>query len=145
MSSARHAAVSVQGTLVETPAGLARSVLQSFLERRFEALAALIHPDADIEAGFAVPGARFGAKSLLDGAWAAATSGAYQPAYDFVQTLGPATALVSVTIRYEIGQGLLSEREAAYLMTFKDGLLWRNRIFDSVEEALDAHRTGVAG
>jgi hypothetical protein len=139
VTSARQAAASTRAAPVETPAVLARQVLQAFLDQRFEALSGLLHPEADIEAGFAAPGARFGPKALLDGAWAAATTGAYRPEYEFVQTLDAETALVAVTIRYEIGQGLLSEREAAYLMTFKDGLLWRNRIFDSVDEALDAH------
>jgi hypothetical protein len=27
-------------------------------------------------------------------------------------------------------------------MTFRDGLLWRTRIFDSVDEALAAYRAG---
>jgi hypothetical protein len=44
-----------------------------------------------------------------------------------------------VLIRQEVGPGLHSERRAAYLMTFKDGLLFRNRIFDSIEDALEAH------
>jgi hypothetical protein len=143
MDGAREASASTRGASVETPAVLARHVLQAFLERRFDVLGAMLHPEADIEAGFAVPGARFGVKTLLDGAWAAATSGAYRPEYEFVQTLDSSTALVAVTIRYEIGRGLLSERDAAYLMTFRDGLLWRNRIFESVEEALDAHRAAV--
>jgi hypothetical protein len=43
-----------------TPAMLARDVLQSFLEQRSDKLEPLIHPDADLEAGFAVPHARFG-------------------------------------------------------------------------------------
>jgi hypothetical protein len=143
--SAREASASTRAAPVETPAVLARQVLQSFLDQRFETLAALLHPDADIEAGFAAPGARFGPKTLLDAAWAAATTGAYRPEYEFVQTLDADTALVAVTIRYEVGQGLLSEREAAYLMTFRDRLLWRNRIFDSVEEALDAHGAAYSG
>jgi hypothetical protein len=95
----------------QSPAALARAILQAFLESRFDALERLLHP-----------------------------SGAYQPEYEFAQTLDPSTALVAVSLRNEIGAGLYSERTGAYLMTFEDGLLLRNRIYDSVEEALEAHR-----
>jgi hypothetical protein len=126
-----------------TPAELARRILQLYLDQRVELLPALIHPEADLEAGFATPNARFGAEEALDAAWVAVSTGAYRPVYEVVETLDEHTALVGATIRYEIGEGLLSEREATYLMTFCDGLLWQTRIFDSVDEALAAHRAAA--
>jgi hypothetical protein len=141
-SAPRHDVLPPDERRTSTPAALAREVLQAFVERRFDVLPSLVHPEADLEAGFATPGARFDGRRVLDGAWAAASSGAYRPVYELVESLDDETALVSVTIRYEIGTDLFSEREAAYLMTFKDGLLSRNRIFDSVDEALAAHRAG---
>jgi hypothetical protein len=122
-----------------TPATLARTVLQTFLEQRWDTLPSLIHPDAEMEAGFSVPGARFDAKQMMDAAWAAATSGAYRPEYELALTLDDHTALVVARIRFQIGQDEFSERDAAYVMTFKDSLLWRTRIYDSVDEALAAN------
>ena len=101
---------------------------------------ALIHSEAELEAGFATPGARFDATGVMNAAWVAASTGAYQPEYELVESLDGETALVGVRIRYVIGEDLFSERDAAYLMRFKDGLLWRSRIFDSIDEALAAHR-----
>jgi hypothetical protein len=127
----------------ETPATAAeraRRILQLYLEGRVNLLPALIHPEADLEAGFATPNARFDADQVLDAAWVAVSSGAYRPQYEVVESLDHETALVGATIRYEIGEGLFSERDATYLMTFRDGLLLRTRIFDTVEEALAAHR-----
>ena len=125
------------------PAELARRILQLYLAKRVEVLPALIHPEADLEAGFATPHARFDAEQAVDAAWVAVSSGAYQPEYETAESLDDETALVGATIRYEVGEGLLSEREATYLMTFRDGLLWRTRIFDSVDEALAAHRAAA--
>jgi hypothetical protein len=134
----------VHGGASRSPAELARRILRLYLDQQLDLLPPLIHPEADLEAGFATPGARFGSDTVLDGAWAAATSGAYRPEYEVVESLDEHTALVGVTIRYVIGEGLFSEREATYLMTFRDGLLWRTRIFDSVEEALGARRAASA-
>jgi hypothetical protein len=128
-----------QGEAPASAAERARRILQLYLDERIDLLHALIHPEADLEAGFATPSARFAAENVLDAAWVAVSSGAYRPAYEVVESLDGDTALVGATIRYEIGEGLLSEREATYLMTFRDGLLWRTRIFDSVEEALAAY------
>jgi hypothetical protein len=128
---------------VGTPAELAREVLESFLAQRFERLRDLLHPDLDVEAGWAVSGAHFDKQATLDGSWVAATSGAYKPEYQFVQSLDADTALVAVHIRYEIGTDLFSERDVAYLMTFKGGLLIKNRIFDSIEDALEAHHSSA--
>jgi hypothetical protein len=125
-------------------AQLARRILRLYLDQRMELLPPLIHAEADLEAGFAAPAARFDADSALDAAWVAASSGAYRPEYELVESLDDHTALVGVTIRYEIGEGLLSERDATYLMTFRDGLLWRTRIFDSVDEALHAYRLAAS-
>jgi hypothetical protein len=131
------------GAVSVTPAVLARDVLQSFLEQRWDKIETLIHPDADLEAGFAVPGARFDKDRLLRSSWVAFTSGAYKPEYDLIQALDDSTALVAVRLRYEIGKDLFSKREAVYVMSFKDGLLWRNRIFDSMDDALTAHQADV--
>jgi hypothetical protein len=123
-----------------SPAMLARSVLDSFLEQQWNLLEDFLHPDADLEVGWAGPGSRLDKMHALDDAWAVGGRGVYQPEYEVVRSLDANTALVSVTIRHEVGPGLHSERSAAYLMTFKDGLLLRNRIFDSVEDAVEAHR-----
>ncbi len=123
-----------------TPAECARTILQLYLDQKMDRLPGLIHPEAELEAGFAAPGAQFDADGVLDAAWAAVSSGAYRPEYEVVESLDDDTALVGARIRYVIGEGLLSERAAAYLMTFRDGLLWRTRIFDSVDEALSAYR-----
>ena len=126
-----------------TPSRLARAVLQSFLEQRWNELDALTHPEADIETGFAVPGARFDKEQMLRSSWVASTSGAYKPEYDLIETLDENTALVAARLRYQIGKDLFSDREAVYVMSFKDGLFWRNRIFDSIDEALAAHHAGL--
>jgi hypothetical protein len=119
---------------------LARDVLHAFVEQRWDELPRLLHPDAELEAGFAAPGARFGRHEVLDAAWVAASSGAYRPEYQFVESLDERTALVAVRIRLQIGTDLCSERDAAYLMTFVDGLLMTTRVFDSTEIAVAAHR-----
>jgi hypothetical protein len=125
-----------------TPAALARDVIQSFLAQRWDRLETLLHPDAQLETGFSLPGARFAKKEVLDAGWVAAKSGAYKPEYQLVESLDDSTALVGVRLRYEIGKGLFSERDAAYLMRFDDGLLRETRVFESVEDAIDAHRQG---
>src|SRR6266511_2185915 len=123
-----------------SPAALACDVLQSFLEQRWERLELLLHPDADLETGFSVPGARFGKKEVLDAGWVAGTSGAYQPEYQLVESLDDRTALVAVTLRFQIARDLFSERDAAFLMMFDDGLLRETRVFDSIDEAFGVHR-----
>jgi hypothetical protein len=135
-------ATGVHHELRPSPAELSRRILQLYLAKRVDLLPELIHPDADLEAGFAAPPTRFDAEHVLDAAWVAISTGAYRPVYEVVEALDDETALVGATIRYEIGEGLLSEREATYLMTFRDGLLSRTRIFDSVDEALAAYRAG---
>ena len=124
-----------------SPAERARRILHLYLEQQIAMLPPLIHPEAQLEAGFGAPGATFDSKSVLDAAWVAASTGAYRPTYELVESLDEDTALVGVRIRYEIGEGLFSDREAAYLMVFRDGLLWSNRVFDSIEEAIESHRT----
>jgi hypothetical protein len=42
----------------------------------------------------------------------------------------------------KMSPGLFSERDAAYLMRFDDGLLRETRVFESVEDAIDVHRQG---
>jgi hypothetical protein len=123
-----------------TSAALARDVIQCFLEQRWDRLETLLHPDAQLETGFSVPGARFAKKEVLDAGWVAAKSGAFQPEYQLVESLDKSTALVGVRLRFEIGKGLFSERDAAYLMRFQDGLLVETRVFESVEAALAAHQ-----
>ena len=128
------------GTDDTTPSTLARSILQTFLAQRWHTLQDLVHPDAQLETGYSVPGTRFDAQRFVDSAWAAGTSGAYKPEFELVLTLDDHTALVVAKIRFEIGKDDFTERDAAYLMTFKDSLLWRNLVFDSVDEALTAYR-----
>jgi hypothetical protein len=125
----------------KSPAELAGTILRLYLDQRVHELRPLLHPEADLEAGFAAPGTRLSADATIDAAWVAMSSGAYRPEYACVETLDSATALVGAKIRYEIGEGLFSERDAAMVMTFKDGLLWRTRIYDSIDEALEAHET----
>jgi hypothetical protein len=125
------------------PAALAREVIDCFLEQRWDRLAELLHPGAQLETGFSVPGARFGKKEVLAAAWVTATTGAFQPEYQAIESLDERTALVGVFLRYEIGTDLYSEREAAYLMTFEDGLLLDTCIHDSIDDALAAHRARV--
>ena len=134
-------AADAEGT---SPAALARNVLDTFLAQRWHTLQDLIHPDADVEAGFSFRGTHFDAKQVLEAAWAAGTSGTYRPEYDLIVTLDDKTALVTVRIKFQLGEDHITKRGAAYLMTFKDSLLWRNRVFNSVEEALTAHRAGQA-
>ena len=131
------------GPGVAAAALLARAIIRLFTEQRWELLPDAVHPDADIEPGWGVPGARFGKQELLDGAWVATTSGAYQPEYEFIESLDDQTALVIVKLRYDIGTECPSERDAAYLMTFADELLRVMRVFDSADAALAAH--GRAG
>lgn len=126
-----------------TPAERARLILQLFLDQRIDLLRSLLHPDAQLETGFATPGARFDQHGVLDAAWVAINSGAYRPEYELVESLDDSTALVGVSIRYEIGEDLFSERDAAILMSFRDGLLWRSRFFDTIDDARRAQRLRV--
>ena len=128
-----------------TPAERARLILQLYLDQRLDELPPLIHPEAELEAGFATPGATFDQDTILDAAWAASSTGAYRPQYELVESLDETTALVGVRIRYVIGEDLFSERDAAILMTFRDGRLWRSRFFDTIDDALQAHRAEVPG
>ncbi len=82
---------------------------------------------------------------MLDAAWVAATSGAFRPEYQFVESLDEQTALVAVSIRFQIGTDLYSERDATYLMTFVDGRLMTSRVFESTEVATAAHREQRGG
>jgi hypothetical protein len=127
------------GPAEATPAERARVILQLFLDQHMDLLRPLIHPDADLETGFGAQGARFDQDGALNAGWVAMSSGAYRPEYEFVESLDDETALVGVSIRYEIGEDLFSERDAAMLLTFRDGLLWQSRLFDTIDQALEAH------
>jgi len=122
------------------PAVLAREVIRSYLDQRWDELGSLLHPECELETGFSVPGARFWKKAAIDAGWAALSTGAFQPEYQALESLDEETALVAVHLRYEIGSGLYSERDAVYLMRFEDELLRQTRVYDSIEAALGAHR-----
>jgi hypothetical protein len=119
-------------------------VTQAYLDQRWDRLEDLIHPDARLETGFSVPGAKFGRGEVLDAGWAASSTGAFRPEYQLAESLDDRTALVAVRIRLQVGDDLFSERDAAYLMTFEEGLLRETLVFDSVDAALAAHRARTA-
>jgi hypothetical protein len=127
-----------------TPAALARDVTQAYLDQQWDRMELLIHPEARLETGFSVPGASFGKQAALDAGWVARSTDAFRPEYQLAESLDADTALVAVRIRYQVGDDLFSERDAAYLMTFDDGLLRETLVFDSVDAALAAHRARTA-
>jgi ketosteroid isomerase-like protein len=61
-----------------------------------------------------------------------------------VEPLGDGGALVEGWARTRQPDGIILERQAAWLLELREGLIWRVRVYDGAEKARSAFRTRTA-
>jgi hypothetical protein len=122
----------------EPVAQLALKLWKALHTRDWELVRALMHPDADLQAGVA-------ADQLLSRDFAvAATEVAvaaevYEPKMTSFDALDAHTALVGGKTIHRRPSGRVEERQTVWLFTFENDLLLRSRLYVSIEEALAQH------
>jgi SnoaL-like protein len=108
--------------------------MASYQRGDLDALAALVHPQAEIEMLFLGGNPAHGPDELVK-VLTHAREGVHQPTMTSVEELGPDAALMIGRIQYTDQRGSLTDRKAVWLTVLRDGLLWRTKVFESDEEA----------
>lgn len=113
---------------------LARRLFAAIDARDRDVVAALVHPDAELEMAMA-PGeiirGRTAVLSVLEAAWARV----HTLRIDEAETLSPTTVLLTGRSRYPMQPSGFVDAGVCWLCTYRDGMLWRQRIFDRPEDA----------
>jgi len=129
----------------EAPGRLAVQVvaeaMAAYQRGDLDALAALVHPEAEIEMLALGGTAAHGPEGLVE-AIVRAREGVHRPTMTNVEGIGPDAALMIGRIQYTEPRGSLTDRKAVWLTVLRDGLLWRTRVFESDTEAR-AYYAGV--
>lgn len=107
-------------------------------------VAALIHPDAEIQMLLLGGGSARGPEELRD-ALARGESLVHEPTVLQVESIADDAAIMVGRIRYTDTRGGLTDREATWLTVLRDERLWRVRVFASAEEARTAYAEMRAG
>jgi ketosteroid isomerase-like protein len=98
-----------------------------------DAMAALIHPDAEIEMLLLSRKAARGPSGLRD-SLAAAQGGIHRPTRVSIEAIADDAAVMSGRIQHA-DEGAIYDRKAYWLTVLRDDLLWRTRVIDSMDEA----------
>jgi SnoaL-like domain len=124
-------------------AQLVADAMASYERGDLDALAAFVHPEAEIEM-LALGGVvAHGPEELVE-ALTQAREGIHRPTMTSVKPLGTDAALMIGRIQFTDGRGGLSDRNAVWLTVLRDGLLWRTRVFATEGEARAFHESLVA-
>lgn len=116
--------------------------MASYERGELEALAHLVHPDAEIEMVALGGAAAHGPGGLLE-ALSHAREGVHRPTVTSIRSVGADAALLIGRIQYTDPRGGLSDRKAVWLSVLRDGLIWRTRVFESEPDAR-AYYTNLA-
>jgi ketosteroid isomerase-like protein len=103
-----------------------------------DALAAFVHPDADIELLGLGGVTTHGAAGLHD---ALSTVGKrlHRPRMTTIEPLGEDAAVMVGRIQYGDPAGGRWDSPAVWLSIVRDGMIWRSRAFGSIDEAHEAY------
>lgn len=123
----------------ESPAGQAVVAAMAAYERGdLDELAALIHPDAEIQMLLLGGDSARGPEELRD-ALTRREGVVHEPTVTQVESVADDAAIMVGRIQYSDIRGGLTDREAAWLTILRDGKLWRCWVFASAEEARTAY------
>jgi ketosteroid isomerase-like protein len=118
----------------ESPDLLAHALFAAIEARDRDAVARLVHPTAELEMAMArgqtVRG-REAVLATLEAAWARVHS----LRIDEAEVLSPMTVLLCGRSRHPIEPGGFADTGVFWLCTYRDGLLWRQRVFENVDDA----------
>lgn len=119
------------------PAQLARRVFNAIDRRDREALGGLIHPEASLEMAMARGDLVQGRASVL-----AALESGWQEVHSLsIRQLRPVSETTVIIVgrsRHPSPMGGHADSACVWLCEYRDGMLWRQRLFSDIDEALGA-------
>jgi ketosteroid isomerase-like protein len=121
------------GRAGRSPAQIVGEAMACYDRGDLEALAALVHPEAEIEL-VAFDGVVHGPDGLV-GALAQVREGVHRPTVTSIRAVGADAAVMIGRIQYTDARGSLSDRKAVWLTMLRDGLLWRTHVFETDAQA----------
>jgi hypothetical protein len=114
---------------------IVRALHEHWIDDPIDLIAPYIHPDAEmrllVSYGELVRGRDRVARSMQEGREAAT----WRAEVNQVEWLDPDTALTSGYARYPLRGGGFGEGRVFWLDRFRDGMIWRVRVFRSEDEA----------
>lgn len=103
-----------------------------------DALAELVHPDAEIHMLLLGDELARGPSELRE-ALEPRESVVHHPTMTRVETVSDEAAIMVGRIQYADARGGLTDREAAWLSVLREGRIWRTWVFASADEARSAY------
>jgi ketosteroid isomerase-like protein len=114
------------GAPPETAVQIVATAMRVYERGDLEALAAFIHPDAEIEMLLLAGGAAHGPLELRD-ALAGAERGIHRPRASRFEAFGDDAVVMTGRIQHRDARGAIYDRKAVWLTIVRDGKLWRSR------------------
>ena len=122
------------------PLELMRLGMRFYEAGDFASLRGLVHEDAEIQMAFLRGDIAYGRDGLEQALHAAANS-VHQPRIDVWEEIDENAAIMHGQVRFPLDGRGFGDRPAAWLNVLKDGLMWRVRIYPTVEAARHAYET----
>jgi hypothetical protein len=124
-------------------AELLRKAMAAYAQGLSKELAALVHPEAEIQMLFLAGDVARGPAGLSD-ALDRASRSAHKVAMTGIEALDDDAAVVYGTVRLPIPEHGLAYRNAAWLGIVRDGLLWRVTAHPDLDAARQAYLSRTA-
>ena len=122
-----------------TAAELLRKAMGAYAQGRSKELAALVHPEAEIQMLFLEGGVAHGPSGLRD-ALERASKSAHKVRMTGIEELDDDAAVMYGSIRLPMPEHGLAYRNAAWLGVVRDGLLWRVTAHADLDAARSAYQ-----
>jgi len=122
----------------ESAVEVVTAAMNAFARGDVDAMAAHVHPDADIEMVGLGGEIVHGVDGLRD-ALAVAGDRSHRPTMSSVEPVGDDGAMMIGRVRYGDSSGAVWDRDAVWLSIVRDGKIWRVRAFGSVDDAREAY------
>jgi hypothetical protein len=113
---------------------------EAFAERDWERLTRLYHPKAKLQAVMAGDESLSGTELVSAFRRAVDDPGYRPPSWSSARDVDEHAALITGVAGRRLEHRGLSEGSRAWVMTFRDDLLYRSRVFATVDEALRCYR-----
>ena len=123
-----------------TPSELISSMSEAFAERDWERLERLYHPEAKLQAVMAGDESLSGMELVSAFRRAVDDPGYRPPSWSSARDIDEHAALITGVAGRRLEHRGLSEGSRAWVMTFRDDLLYRSRFFATVDEALRCYQ-----
>ena len=123
-----------------TPSELVTTMSEAFADRDWERLRRLYHPEAQLQAVMAGEGFLSGTELVSAFQRAVDDSGYRPPSWSSARDIDEHAALITGVAGRRLEHRGLTEGSRAWVMTFRDGLLYRSRFFATANQALRCYR-----